>query len=406
MRAIFGRANVPERSRRVAEDIRRFFMTNQDLISEAKNALKRGDAKTARAAFEQLTQQSQSDIAAWMGLADAARLDGDQNHELHAIERALALQPSNISALIAKADILDSRDDVKTAGSYYNTALAHASKLGSIAPELRTMLMRAQQKCADYAQRYEQYLRDRLQLAGARADAAANGSFGRSLDLMFGKRQAYAQQPQQYFFPGLPSIEFYNPTDFSWIETLNARTDEIARELNALIAADASFEPYVQRTTDTPRADHRALLDNPDWSALFLWKDGDIVEKNAQRCPATMAALADVPMARIPGNSPTALFSLLRPGARIPPHHGLINTRLICHLPLIAPGQCGLRVGAETREWRRGETLVFDDTIEHEAWNNSAEPRVVLLFDIEQPLMHAEEHAAVAELFTALNDFS
>ena len=61
------------------------------------------------------------------------------------------------------------------------------------------------------------------------------------------------------------------------------------------------------------------------------------------------------------------------------------NTRLTCHLPLIVPPGCGFRVGNEVREWVEGKLLVFDDTIEHEAWNDSGEDRVVLIFDIGGP---------------------
>ncbi len=130
-----------------------------------------------------------------------------------------------------------------------------------------------------------------------------------------------------------------------------------------------------------------------------------MIEENARRCPTTMAAIENLPLAQIPGNSPSVLFSLLRPGAKIPPHTGLINTRLICHLPLVAPEKCGFRVGNDTREWVEGKTWVFDDTIEHEAWNNSDKNRYILLFDIEQPAMARAEHDAVAKLFEAIETF-
>jgi aspartyl/asparaginyl beta-hydroxylase (cupin superfamily) len=99
------------------------------------------------------------------------------------------------------------------------------------------------------------------------------------------------------------------------------------------------------------------------------------------------------------------LFSLLRPGARIPPHTGQINARLICHLPLIVPDGCGFRVGNEVRRWIEGETLIFDDTIEHEAWNNSGRLRVVLLFDIWRPELSLEERKLVAATLAAVGAY-
>jgi len=71
------------------------------------------------------------------------------------------------------------------------------------------------------------------------------------------------------------------------------------------------------------------------------------------------------------------MFSLLAPHTRIPSHYGDTNARLVGHLPLILPGNCRFRVGNEIREWRYGEAWLFDDTIEHEAWNDSDEVRVI-----------------------------
>ena len=95
------------------------------------------------------------------------------------------------------------------------------------------------------------------------------------------------------------------------------------------------------------------------------------------------------------------MFSLLAPGTRIPPHTGVANTRLVAHLPLIVPPTCGFRCGATTVEWRVGEPFVFDDTIEHEAWNSSDELRVVMIFDLWPPALSERERAAVARIIPA-----
>ena len=104
-----------------------------------------------------------------------------------------------------------------------------------------------------------------------------------------------------------------------------------------------------------------------------------------------MSALQQVPLCTIAGRTPSVLFSLLRPGTRIRPHHGFTNARLICHLPLIVPSDRALRVGNETRAWREGELFIFDDSIEHAAWNLSKELRVVLLFDVWRPELSDKE---------------
>jgi aspartate beta-hydroxylase len=129
-----------------------------------------------------------------------------------------------------------------------------------------------------------------------------------------------------------------------------------------------------------------------------------VVELNARRCPATMAALRDLPLCRT-GRTPAVLFSLLRPGKRIRPHHGCMNARLICHLPLIVPEKCPLRVGNETRAWREGEVVVFDDSVEHEAWNLSKELRVVMIFEVWRPELSARERIMIGAPLDAADQF-
>ena len=131
---------------------------------------------------------------------------------------------------------------------------------------------------------------------------------------------------------------------------------------------------------------------------MWLWKDGEAQADPIARCPKTAAVLEKLPMADQPGFAPTALFSALAPHTRIPPHTGSTNTRLLVHLPLVLPGPAGFRVGNEVREWRIGEAWVFDDTIEHEAWNDSDETRVILIFDIWNPLLSGAERELVSAL--------
>ena len=95
------------------------------------------------------------------------------------------------------------------------------------------------------------------------------------------------------------------------------------------------------------------------------------------------------------------MFSLLAPNTAIPPHVGVNNARLVCHLPLIVPPGCWFRVGAETIEWERGKAFVFDDTIEHEAANPTDDLRVVFIFDVWPPDLSAVEREAVKRLLEA-----
>ena len=110
-------------------------------------------------------------------------------------------------------------------------------------------------------------------------------------------------------------------------------------------------------------------------------------------------------MARQSRLAPTAMFSALEAQTEIPPHTGSTNIRAIVHLPLILPGRCRFRVGNVTREWRMNEAWVFDDTIEHQVWNDSSELRVILIFDVWNPFLSEAERALVTEMLRARNEF-
>jgi aspartyl/asparaginyl beta-hydroxylase (cupin superfamily) len=110
-------------------------------------------------------------------------------------------------------------------------------------------------------------------------------------------------------------------------------------------------------------------------------------------------------MAEQPGFAPTAMFSALEARTHIPAHTGSTNVRLLCHLPLILPGPARFRVGGETREWKMGQAWVFDDTIEHEAWNDADQLRVILIFDIWNPYLDEGEKALVTALLKARREF-
>jgi aspartyl/asparaginyl beta-hydroxylase (cupin superfamily) len=136
-----------------------------------------------------------------------------------------------------------------------------------------------------------------------------------------------------------------------------------------------------------------------------LLKDGVRVNRHLARCPRTAALLESAPLADVPGQAPTAFFSMLQPKTRIPPHTGVTNTRLVCHVPLVIPPSCGFRVGAETRSWEPGKAWVFDDTIEHEAWNESDQPRYILIIDLWNPYLTEAERGWVRAATAAIAEY-
>ena len=345
-------------------------------------------------------QAAPNDMNGLYGLAVACLALGDQPAKLAALDRLLAVDPRNMRALIMKADHFAEAGDDRAASAFYGEALAVAP--ADLPPDQMREARRAHARQQEYAAAFEERLRGALARSGMQG---ASGRFARSIDILTGRRQPYVQEPRTFLFAELPQVQFYEREQFPWMDRLEAATDAIREELAAVMADPASFAPYVEGEKDRPGGDYHGMLGNADWSSFYLWKDGAPVEANAARCPRTLEALEDAPLSRTPGRTPSILFSMLKPGARIPPHTGMVNTRLICHLPLIVPPGCWLRVGNETREWREGKMLIFDDSIEHEAKNPSGELRIILLFDIWRPELGEEERAAVSAIFESIDRF-
>lgn len=366
------------------------------------DALSRGDAMLARDLLLRALEGGQSGASVLFGISQACRQLADSRGAAAALDRLLRAEPRNLSALIQRGDLYADSGDSRSAVSFYQAALRAAPPQNQLAGAMVEELDRVRAVCDRYAREYVEAVSTHLVRKGF-DPVRSSRRFAESVDIVLGKRQIFVQQPKYYYFPGLPQIQFYDRSFFPWFAQLEAATEAIREELRGVMQDPGAFKPYVEGNPNRPRKEEAGMLDNPDWSAFYLWKNGEPIPANVARCPKTVEALRAAPLAMTPNRSPSILFSLLRPGTRIPPHHGLVNTRLICHLPLIVPGRCAFRVGNEVREWKVGEAWAFDDTIEHEAINDSEETRVILLFDIWRPELNDEERRLVNALFESID---
>lgn len=318
----------------------------------------------------------------------------------------LAREPDNLAGLIAKGDFRLGAGDERAAVSFYQAARRAAALAGPLSPEMADELRRIEAAFDRSGDNFRAHLEAWLAAEGLGPESVS-ARFAEALAILFQEKEVRLelQRPSVFYFPGLPQRRYYERSEFPWLAALEAESDSICAELRALLEDEAGFTPYVRRQQNRPHHDFHGLLDNPRWSAFYLVEDGTINATNAARCPRTMAAFAGIPLCGMPGRTPSVHFSLLRPGTRLPPHSGMLNTRLICHLPLIVPENCGFRVGGETRRWENRRALIFDDSVEHEAWNDSTETRVILLFDIWRPELTELERRAVAAMFQAIDAY-
>lgn len=372
----------------------------EQLAQQGIAALQRGDARAARPCFEAITQTGQASVQIWLFLAQSCDMLDDRSAARAALTRMLQDDGNNPYALVMMAETLTRDGDDRAAIGWYTRALDSATLYPQLPPDLVQRLRRAEAEVAAIQGRFAATMQRALADAGV-DQAAAGDRFGEALAILTGAARPFVQEPTNFYFPGLPQRAFYDPAEFAWVPALEAAMPAIRAEAEAVLADRAGVAPYVEAPPDRPAKAH-SLMNDPRWSAFHLFRNGQPLDANASRCPATMAALANVPLSHVAGRSPMALFSILAPGTHIKPHNGMLNTRLICHLPLIVPPDCRLRVGNHTKTVEAGKMLIFDDSIEHEAWNDSDDVRVVLIFEIWRPELTEPERAGLTALFESV----
>ena len=332
----------------------------------------------------------------WFNLFQAFDMAGDLERGLGSLDRALSIDPYYVPAILMKAEVLERLGRLPESLAMYRAIIAVGPNADSLPEPARRALARGLELVeADDGRRAAA-----LERPMAEVHAAYPGAdFDRAdayVEQRTGRRKVYVQQPLNGHFPYLPAMEFFGRDHFPWLAELEAKTAEIRRELLSLLAEGArGFRPYIAFDPTQPVNQWEELNHSPRWSAWFFWEDGIRHAENCARCPATAAALEALPLLDLPGKGPTAMFSILDPRTRIPPHTGSNNVRTTVHLPLVVPERCGFRVGSQTRSFEAGKAWAFDDTIEHEAWNDSDAPRAILILDIWNPLLTEAERAAV-----------
>lgn len=367
------------------------------LVREAVEALRQGRPGEARTRLETVAATGRASAQIWLLLATACRALEDRSGEEKALDEVLEREPQAVRALIMKADCRAAAGDDRIAAALYKKARGLAAGQ-SLPPDLTAELRRAEQAAAELDSRRVARLEAALAEEGLSPEGRS-ARFSQSIDIMAGRKRVFLQEPTGYYFPELPQIQFYDRAEFGWAPGVEAATGAIRDELLAAMEAGLDdFTPYIRSDPNQPR--YHPLLDKRDWSALFLAENGTLFDEAIARCPKTWEAVQSAPLPWIEGWEPTVMFSLLRAGTRIPAHTGTHNTRLICHLPLVVPPNCGFRVGNQVREWEEGRLLVFDDTVEHEAWNESGEDRVVLIFGVWRPELSEQERREVSALFS------
>jgi aspartyl/asparaginyl beta-hydroxylase (cupin superfamily) len=373
----------------------------------ALRAMAAGDLASAETALLEAVSLDKSSISAWLNLAAVRRQRQDLDGAFKAIHEVLTLDARNFPALLMSASLLEKEGRAVPAALAYGAALANAPPDERLdAPTLKAV-QRGRVVHGAYTRQLDDHIRVRIADAEDRCTPVERRRISAFIDTTLRTRRRFQQEPSEYYYPGLPAIEFYERSEFPWLEEFEAATVAIGQELVDIIRDDQpGFAPYIHYEQHLPLDQWRELNHSPRWSAYHFYEKGRPIEDRCRRAPATIAAVSRLPQAEVALRSPCAMYSALAPKTAIPPHTGVANFRLVVHLPLIVPPGCGFRVGGEVWEWHVGEACVFDDTIEHEAWNNSEDPRYILICDVWSPRLSPEERAAIAGIIAATDAFN
>ena len=197
-------------------------------------------------------------------------------------------------------------------------------------------------------------------------------------------REVAGDQEPEVFFPGLTSRAWWSQVDFPWVADLEKAAPVIRQEL-------LEFPTEIDHSVPHPTG----LAPDGKWRALYLSCIGRPYAKNIAAFPRTLDVLSGIPGATDCGMT---YFSSIEGGAHIAPHSGFTNAHLRCHLSLIATEGSRIRVANEERRWVQDKALVFDDSFDHEVWNEGSERRTVLLFDFWHPDLTPVEVEALSHM--------
>ncbi|XP_066187776.1 aspartyl/asparaginyl beta-hydroxylase isoform X2 [Sylvia atricapilla] len=133
------------------------------------------------------------------------------------------------------------------------------------------------------------------------------------------------------------------------------------------------------------------LREKGDWSQFTLWQQGRKNENSCKSVPKTCALLERFPEATGCRRGQIK-YSIMHPGTHVWPHTGPTNCRLRMHLGLVVPKEgCRIRCAQENRDWEEGKVLIFDDSFEHEVWQDAESYRLIFIVDVWHPELTAQQ---------------
>jgi aspartate beta-hydroxylase len=374
-----------------------------------------GRAQAAVDLLQAAARDDEAPYAITSGLAICQAAAGDRTSALISFQRALTQHPDEFSLRLVYAECLEQQGMTEQALPQYFRAVHDAQVRerwlndATTGPRMRARVKRAIDRIDSGRQVvFEALLRPHIVAFGTAAMQRVSDALGVYLGTQAPINPDPRQRPKFLWVPGLTPTAFYPAERFQWVAALEAAAPDIRAELNNVLEQRAGLTPFLE-VRDKDEEDDYLGGDRQGraWDAFFFHRHGVPFASHLASCPDTVAALAKVPLAQVTDHAPEVLFSILAPNTHIKPHHGVTNTRVVTHLPLIIPqGDCKLVVGGEEHAWQEGRCVTFDDTFLHEAWNRTDQQRVVLIMDTWNPDLTEPERIALRDLVEGIGAFN
>ena len=363
-----------------------------------------GDAATYLRLYNDLIPNQEQMM---LPLAVALEEIGEYQEACKVLRRALKVNENNFFSYIYLGSTLEKMGDKQKAAWAYSFAV-------DLNPSLKTLfrdetLPKATRiritRCNDFLTKIGQALHK-----GAVAEARKKfpkGDFKRIKKAIWRKLHHARigitnplQRPLSFFIPGLDRAAWFEREEFPWVEDFEKEFPHLQKDVLAHFRGDVDTLPYLQLGGYDEKA-WGDMVGSKDWAAIHFYDGMNRKEKNCARFPEVARAVDSLPLFKINGRPVEALLSILKPKMKIPPHYGTSNARLTVHMPLVVAGDCFVRAGEETRKIKAGQVIFFDDSFDHEAWNETDQVRIVLIVEVWHPDLSEEERAAVEASYIA-----
>lgn len=377
-------------------------MSNNKLINQVNEAFSSGDNQHGLELLRKYLNQNPADAGSWHRLANIEEQIGDWGNAGRAHYQCIQTAPSNPLAYMYAGYWLQQSGHTDAAAAAYSLTQdidPNHLQLWRVKDTAQQTALRSRE--ADSLLRKTLSHQHRALFKNEpEKSRVADATWVRTHDLPL-VHQTADFAPALFFIPELDQKPWFEREDLEWSGQLESNSELIRQELHAALRKSPEAlgtRPYLPEDTRI-EGKMAALVGSDNWSAIDLYRDGEINSKAAKEFPRTLEIIEQLPTYGIDDQPFEVFFSLLQPGWSIDDHFGLSNHSLTCHIGLEIPDDCYIEVAHQQRCWQQGELLAFDDSYLHSAHNKSSQRRIVLIFSIWHPSLNSQERADVQRAF-------